>query len=172
MANDSPIVPRREPAEDPTTARNFEKILESAAPEIAKSLTRKKREELARLLQVTVTSVSIRSGPLPPSEELAAYNNLIPNGADRVMTMAEKQTDHRIEIEKTAVNSQQIQGKRGQIFAFIIAILAILIAAYVTAIGHPVTGGVIGGGTVVSLVTVFITGRITQRRNLGRKADG
>jgi uncharacterized membrane protein len=171
VADDSPISPS-EPVEDRTTARNFEKILEAAAPEFTKTLPRKRREEIARLLSVTVTSVSIRSGPLPPAEEIEAYNRIIPDGANRVMTMAEKQSDHRIEIEKVAVDSQQAQGKRGQTFAFIIAILAILAAVYVTIIGHPVTGGVLGGGTVVSLVTVFITGRLTQMKDLRRKAGG
>ena len=85
------------------------------------------------------------------------------------MTMAEKQSDHRIEIEKIAVGSQQKQGMRGQIFAFIIAILAILASVYLSVMGHPFTGGILGGGTVVSLVTLFITGRIIQRRDLQRK---
>jgi len=169
VADDSPIAPKG-PVEDPETARNFEKILEATAPEFTKTLPRKRREEIARLLSLTVTSVSIRSGPLPPAEEMEAYNRLIPDGGNRVLTMAEKQLDHRIEIEKIAVNSQQTQGKRGQIFALIIAVLALLVAGYVTVTGHPVTGGIIGGGTVVSLVTVFITGRITQRRNLEQKA--
>jgi uncharacterized membrane protein len=86
------------------------------------------------------------------------------------MKMAEKQTDHRIEIEKIAVTNQQKQGSRGQIFAFLIALCAIAAAVYVTIIGHPVTGGVIGGSTVVSLVTIFVTGRLTQRQDLNRKS--
>ena len=168
MADDSPIVPR-EPIEDATTTRNFEKILEAAAPEFTKTLPRKRREEIARILSVTVASVSIRSGPLPPAEELEAYNRMIPEGANRVMTMAEKQLDHRIEIEKVAVKSQQKQGSRGQVFAFIIAILAILASVYLSAIGHPFTGGVLGGSTVVSLVAMFITGKVLQRKDLQKK---
>jgi uncharacterized membrane protein len=170
VADDSPIAPK-EPAQDPTTARNFEKILEAAAPEFTRTLPRKKREEIARLIQTTVMSVSIRSGPLPPSEELAAYNKLIPNGADRVMAMAEKQQDHRIEIEKVAVTSQQNQGERGQIFALIIAVIAILASVGVTLMGHETAGSILGGSTVVSLVAIFVTGKIMQRRNLQRKAD-
>jgi len=167
--DDSPIVPK-EPAEDPTTAKNFERILEAAAPEFTRTLPRKKREEVARLLSVTVASVSIRSGPLPPSDELAAYNRLIPDGANRVLTMAEKQQDHRISIEKVAINSQHKQGERGQIFALIIACVAIMSAVAVTLLGHETAGVVLGGSTVVSLVAVFVTGRLMQRRDLKQKA--
>ena len=106
MADDSPIAPKG-PVEDPETARNFEKILEATAPEFTKTLPRKRREEIARLLSLTVTSVSIRSGPLPPAEEMEAYNRLIPDGGNRVLTMAEKQLDHRIEIEKIANETEK-----------------------------------------------------------------
>ena len=167
MADESPIVPK-EVVED--QARNFEKILENVAPELTRSVSRKRREEIARLLSATFVSIRVRSGPLPSGEELEEYNQLIPNGADRVMTMAENQSAHRIEIEKIAVKSQQKQGSRGQIFAFVIAVLAIVASVYVTLIGHPVTGGIIGGSTVVSLVTVFVTGRLTQRHDLKRKS--
>jgi uncharacterized membrane protein len=167
--SDSPITPR-EPSEDSTTAKNFERILEAAAPEFTRTLPRKKREEVARLLSVTVASVSIRSGPLPPSDELAAYGQLVPDGANRVMVMAEKQQDHRIEIEKVAIKSQHKQGERGQIFALIIAILALGGAVGVTLMGHDTAGSIIGGTTVVSLVATFITGRLSQRKDLAKKS--
>ena len=34
-------------------------------------------------------------GPIPPPGILAGYNNVIPNGADRVIMMAEKEQAHR-----------------------------------------------------------------------------
>jgi uncharacterized membrane protein len=38
-------------------------------------------------------------GPIPPPGMLAEYNNVIPNGADRVIKMAEKEQAHRHNIE-------------------------------------------------------------------------
>ena len=38
--------------------------------------------------------VSVRTGPLPEASELVAYNQVIPNGADRIMKLAESQTQH------------------------------------------------------------------------------
>ncbi len=51
----------------------------------------------------TVMSVSLQrthSGPLPDSHTLEEYNRIIPNGAERIMIVFEKQSDHRMELEK------------------------------------------------------------------------
>ena len=40
------------------------------------------------------------SGPIPPPDLLEKYNNIIPNGADRILAMAEQQQAHRQFMEK------------------------------------------------------------------------
>ena len=40
------------------------------------------------------------SGPLPPPDALKRYSDIIPNGAERIMAMAEEQSKHRRELEK------------------------------------------------------------------------
>jgi uncharacterized membrane protein len=49
------------------------------------------------------------SGYLPDPLSLSAYDELIPNGADRIMKMAEKQQEHRMKIESTAIGRQPFQ---------------------------------------------------------------
>ncbi|MCL2659595.1 MAG: DUF2335 domain-containing protein [Acidobacteriaceae bacterium] len=39
------------------------------------------------------------SGPLPPPDVLTQYDQVVPNGAERIMAMAEQQSRHRIELE-------------------------------------------------------------------------
>lgn len=51
------------------------------------------------------------SGPIPPPEMLAQYNAVLPNGADRIVKMAEDQSAHRRRVES-----------RGQIFGFALAL--------------------------------------------------
>ena len=46
------------------------------------------------------------SGPLPPPEYLEAYEKVMPGATDRLLTMTEKQVDHRIELEKTIVKKK------------------------------------------------------------------
>ena len=99
------------PAKD---SKQVEKLIEVAAPELARGMGKRRREELARLLAVGTTQVVVHSGPIPPAEELSRYDQVIPNGADRIMAMAEAQSKHRMEMEALVLTSQQQQSARGQ----------------------------------------------------------
>jgi uncharacterized membrane protein len=46
------------------------------------------------------TEAALFSGPIPPPDLLERYNQIIPEGADRILKMAEKQSAHRQKIEK------------------------------------------------------------------------
>jgi|GEM_PF-4775651 len=50
--------------------------------------------------EVVMSFVKHHSGPLPPPEQLEACGAIIPGGAERIMIMAEKQSAHRIEMER------------------------------------------------------------------------
>jgi hypothetical protein len=71
----------------------------SADPQILSNLSKDKRNRLLNALpqvaSVLIEKHSFFSGPLPPTEMLQEYNRLIPNGAERIMTMAESQSAHR-----------------------------------------------------------------------------
>jgi len=54
------------------------------------------------------------SGPLPDGESIKIYDEVIPNGGDRLMSTVEKQLDHRIEIEKIGVKRSFNQSSTGQ----------------------------------------------------------
>ena len=82
------------------------------------------------------------------------------------MKMAEKQQSHRISIESNVVSSQSSQSKLGQVFGLIIGLAGIGCGTYLASIGQDVVGGIIAGGTVVSLVSVFVLGKKTQRKSL------
>ena len=45
------------------------------------------------------------SGPLPPPKVLEAYDRLVPGAAERIMKMAEQQSEHRRGLEKTVVEA-------------------------------------------------------------------
>ena len=137
--------------------------LEIEAPEILRQLPKEQRRKLLSI--VTTHSVTKHhQGPLPTPEDIALYNQHIPNGADRIMVMAEKQADCRREMERSIVTSQNSQSARGQLFGLLIGIFGIVAGAIVTLMGHDVVGGGIAGATVVSLVYAFITGQRAQRQ--------
>lgn len=80
---------------------------------------------LAGRSESSVNRISIRatsefSGPIPHPDLLIKYNEIIPNGADRIMTMTEKQSDHRMSMENTYMGNQYKQSRLGTvIFALI-----------------------------------------------------
>ncbi len=63
------------------------------------------------------------SGPLPPPSDLAQYNDIISNGADRIMAMAEKEQAVRHET----IQQDQTFNRRGQLYGFISVILILLL---------------------------------------------
>src|SRR2546430_17026274 len=72
-----------------------------------------------RIVQATIQSFS---GPLPPPEVLARYNDCIPEGAKRIMGMAEKQQEHRHRIERRVVDWNTLDQRIGLFLGFILAL--------------------------------------------------
>jgi uncharacterized membrane protein len=69
-------------------------------------------------------SMSYR-GPLPPSGEFARYEQVLPGAADRILAIAEKEAEHRRANQDQLVDASIKYSGRGQIFALVIAVLAI-----------------------------------------------
>ncbi len=108
---------------------------------------------------VSVSHVSHSfSGPLPPPEVLEHFNRVVPGSAERIIRMAEEQFAHRTELEKKVINSDIARSKWGQILGFIIALVGLIVSAIVAIYGSAVAGGIIGVGTLASLVGVFMYG--------------
>ena len=45
-------------------------------------------------VKASITQVQQWSGPLPDPNSLARYNEVLPNAAERIMSMAEKEMEH------------------------------------------------------------------------------
>ncbi len=104
------------------------------------------------------------SGPLPRAEEFAAYEACIPGAADRILAMAEKEQDSRIKIseqlsEATVADAkaERHEIRRAQFLAGFLATLVICIGGGLIYTGHPITGTFLTGGTLVGIVTAFLS---------------
>ena len=84
---------------------------------------------------------------------------MLPGAAERIMRMAEKEQASARDVEGIAVRAATADNKRGQIFGFLVAIAAFGTASWLGSLGHETAAAIVGGGTVVALVTVFVTGR-------------
>lgn len=123
------------------------------------------------LVQQETIQASAYSGPLPPPEAMAKYEAILPGFTDRLLTNFEKQSTHRMGLETGAVGHDQRMGSRGQVFALVIALVALGLGGILIWNGHTVAGTIIATGDLVSLVGLFIYGKESSKRELRRKAQ-
>jgi uncharacterized membrane protein len=103
------------------------------------------------------------SGPLPPPSLLAKYSEIIPNGAERIMAMVEKQSEHREKLESRVVNGNVASQTRGSWFAFILCLVALVGGFYLILQGKSVAGLVSIIGSVGVIGGVFVVSRREQK---------
>lgn len=111
------------------------------------------------------------SGPLPPPELLARYNQVIPNGAERILAMAERQSAHRESLESKVVDGNLAIQKSGSWRAFVLALVVILGGIYLMAAGRDAWGFAAILTSLVSLISVFFIGRSTQKKERVEKSE-
>jgi uncharacterized membrane protein len=80
------------------------------------------------------------SGPIPPPTILKGYNDAEAGLANRIVTMAEKQQDHRMDAEKKAIYGEIDRAREALRLGFIICIVIVAGAIYLLAIGRSIEG--------------------------------
>lgn len=113
------------------------------------------------------------SGPIPSASEMEKYSRINKDLPSRVMAMAEKEANNRHQVESKTleanVNIAQQQFKErkiGQNFGLILGVLGLLCAGFLGYTGHDTVASIIGGSTVIGLVSVFITGHwLSQKKS-------
>jgi uncharacterized membrane protein len=142
---------------------NIERKLDEVDPKLFEGLPEQAKQKIISFM--LTTSHKKHRGPLPDPEALSEYSLLIPNGADRIMQMAEKQLEHRIKIENKVISGQMIQSNMGQVLAFLIGLASLGASTYCIVSGHEWSGSILGIGGLTGLVTAFIKGRDQQEDN-------
>lgn len=157
--------------------KRIEQQLVRANPNLFKGISDEKKAEILRIFSMSLSveqiierKITAYQGPLPPWEDLEKYGQIIPNGADRIMSMAEKQQDHRMALETNAISEQLTQSKRGQTFGLLIGLTAIIGGVVCIMFGHEWSGAFLGGGGLTGLVSVFVIGKKKQSKSLEYKA--
>ena len=133
----------------------------------SKPVAKQKQQDVA--VVATSSRSLVYSGPLPPANEMAQYEKTCTGAADRIITMAEQQSEHRQKVEYDTVRVANRRSILGGIFAFIIALASIILCGYYVHLGHLKTACAIFGGTLVSLVSVFIYGTNSNKKEREEK---
>jgi len=119
---------------------------------------------------ITRVEASAFSGPLPHPDILARYNEVVPNGAERIFAAFERQGVHRESLEMCVVKGNVRSQAQGRWFGFIVAMTAIAGGIYLIAIGRGVWGLPTIVTSLAALVGVFYYGKRQQSRELAEKS--
>lgn len=110
----------------------------------------KKIEQILNLLEVRIeTKFSAFSGPLPRPEDFEKYNEILPNAADRILTMAEKEQQIREDGQAGTLANNRLLVNR----ATLLGVGLIVVAGVATWLGHTAIALPLGlVGTVAALL--------------------
>lgn len=81
---------------------------------------------LERTVQILEAKLNLHRGPLPSPETLEAYERAEPGSAARMMHPWEKQSDHRMALEKSQVMANIRARTRGQYIGMLVAMTVII----------------------------------------------
>lgn len=93
------------------------------------------------------------SGPLPPPEVLARYNEALPGGAERIVALAEEQASHRRRMEA-----------RGQVLLFAVVLVALVGGIGLIALGENAAGLVPVIAAIGGLGSLFVYREVKTHR--------
>lgn len=110
-------------------------------------------------VQITFEATSYK-GPMPPPGMLQAYDQIRPGISDKIIEWTDKQVNHRIALESSAIERNEDRMDTGQKIAGSAAIAGIIAACILGVFGDPsaaiaVVAIGVGGPTVGFLVRTF-----------------
>ena len=85
--------------------------------------------------------------------------------------MAEKQAEHRQNIETIAIKAATERSVLGVKYAYRIALGAFLLSGVCFCFDHAIAGGAIFGSTLISIISAFIYGTSSNRQEREEKWD-
>lgn len=137
--------------QSPEENDNDQLSIDIVPEEILEGLPEEKQKE------ITVFAAEHFSGPLPHPKILDGYKKVLPDAPERIISMAEKQQDHRINMEERLITGDIKRADLGIIFGFILYLLLFISGFYFIATGNNLPGYIFTGiGIVLSSVSAFL----------------
>ena len=121
-----------------------------------------------RVASATYTEIS---GPIPPPQILQQYNAIVPNAAERILSMAEKQSDHRMNLERKVIDSNVVKSYLGMAAGTLIALYGLYVAKEIAISGNPATAGIIATLDIGGLIWVAVNNTRTQKKEREKRRE-
>lgn len=145
--------------------------LSEVAEELSELIGREvETTEAAQIISVTrgyARSYSF-AGPLPPPAYMREYVDILGDGGNRIVTMAEKEQNHRhqldlkeVAIDEAIVTGDGIRANRGQWMFYSIVLIFVLGGLLGLLLEKPLAGFASLGGAVVAALTGIFGPRLT-----------
>ena len=103
-------------------------------------------------------------GPIPPPFILEQYNKVIPGSPERILKMAEKQSDHRISMENQVIHWNITKSKGGMLCAVVISLYALYVAKEIAVHGNPYSAAAIAALNIGGLIGIALHNSEIQKR--------
>lgn len=111
----------------------------------------------------SIIAQSFHEGPLPDPDTFKRYNEGVSDAAERILKMTETTLEHEIKKESRILDNEYKKVRIGQSFAFFSFIIGVLGAVICALTGHETVGSILGGATICSVVSSFLS--FTRRKD-------
>lgn len=109
--------------------------------------------------------------PMLPAAMMREYEDLVPGFSKRFVDNWERQTEHRQSLERTVVAAQSTTQVRGQKYALVLGVTALLVSGAAAVTGHEATAIAITGMDFLSLGGAFVYSKRKESQELAAKAE-
>lgn len=125
---------------------------------VLESLPKEKREIIESV--IFAMEQKAYSGPIPPPEDFAGYEDVVKGSAHRILRMAEENANHRIDMEKNILEKDYNLKRLGYISGACLVILFGVFSFILGLYGHDELAGKIGVTTVVAVAIIFVLNKL------------
>ena len=159
MSNDNDTAVEQSPDDDSPLAH--------IPPELIRDIPEEKRELIIREMILHEQY----SGPIAHPRIIAGYERYLPGSADRILTMAEQQQSHRMELENRGQAAAIQRDKRGMYLGsgLSLALMGICLAAILS--GYSLAGFGALFTHIITMAGVFLYSRHLTRNELRDKRE-
>lgn len=125
MSSDPPSEPQPDPSEASSQAERLSQNAEIVRGDGTRETVELRAERLSW------------SGALPRPDDFARFGEIVPDAPERILRMAEREQQHRIDLEAQIVPANNAAGRRGQWLGAGISVLAMVLAVLVVVLDGP-----------------------------------